>query len=333
MRNHSSGSEPSPCPLLAQASGPKISGNLIKGWNGSAWLLQDTLIGLQDCWWQLSANSTIVAYQTANPTSFLCCVVGSASLLSASAIFWRLAIAGRVQSWGIWAAPSQTWSTVMQVQKLIRPTSLLAEASAISRGSLVWLDKRPLIRISRRSPSQPPWQSRGGRAAHFASPWHHGASRVAVSPPNTALVNTHCIAARPGRRLDCDATSHPLRRACNINDVDAPPPLCPTILILQLFSSHSSSPLPLPLLLPPRRPLPASIPTPPTRRRHGAPHHRICGGCSRRPLWRRPRRPRHRRQGPERWRAAGHPPLPRRGHCVSGNAGGPWRVGGGAEER
>jgi len=78
-------------PLQAQASGPKISGNLIVGCNGSAWPLQDTLIGLQDYWRQLSANSTIVACRTANPTSFLCCVVGSACLLSATAIFWRLA--------------------------------------------------------------------------------------------------------------------------------------------------------------------------------------------------------------------------------------------------
>jgi len=36
MRNHRSGPEPSPCPLQAQASGPKISGNLILGCNGSA---------------------------------------------------------------------------------------------------------------------------------------------------------------------------------------------------------------------------------------------------------------------------------------------------------
>ena len=36
MRNHRSGPEPSPCPLQAQASGPKISGNLIVGCNGSA---------------------------------------------------------------------------------------------------------------------------------------------------------------------------------------------------------------------------------------------------------------------------------------------------------
>jgi len=36
MRNHRSVSEPSPCPLQAQASGSKISGNLIVGCNGSA---------------------------------------------------------------------------------------------------------------------------------------------------------------------------------------------------------------------------------------------------------------------------------------------------------
>jgi len=47
---------------------------------------------LQDYWRQLSANSSIVACRTANPTSFLRPVVGSASLLSATAIFWRLAL-------------------------------------------------------------------------------------------------------------------------------------------------------------------------------------------------------------------------------------------------
>ena len=36
MTNHRSGPEPSPCPLQAQASGPKISVNLIVGCNGSA---------------------------------------------------------------------------------------------------------------------------------------------------------------------------------------------------------------------------------------------------------------------------------------------------------
>ena len=36
MRNHRSGPEPSPRHLQAQASGPKISGNLIEGCNGSA---------------------------------------------------------------------------------------------------------------------------------------------------------------------------------------------------------------------------------------------------------------------------------------------------------
>jgi len=36
ITNHKSGPEPSPCPLQAQASGPKISGNLIVGCNGSA---------------------------------------------------------------------------------------------------------------------------------------------------------------------------------------------------------------------------------------------------------------------------------------------------------
>jgi len=60
--------------------------------------LQDTLIALQDYWRQLSANSTIVACRTANPTSFLCDVVGSASLLSATAIFWRIAISSHAVS-------------------------------------------------------------------------------------------------------------------------------------------------------------------------------------------------------------------------------------------
>jgi len=50
------------------------------------------VIGFQDYWRQLSANSSIVACRTANPTSFLRPVVSSASLLSATAIFWRLAI-------------------------------------------------------------------------------------------------------------------------------------------------------------------------------------------------------------------------------------------------
>ena len=36
MRNHKSGPKPSPCPLQAEKSGPKISGNLIVGCNGSA---------------------------------------------------------------------------------------------------------------------------------------------------------------------------------------------------------------------------------------------------------------------------------------------------------
>jgi len=64
------------------------------GCNGSACLLQDAQIGLKDYWRQLSAKSTVVACRTANPTSFLCWAVGSASFLSAIAIFWRLAILG-----------------------------------------------------------------------------------------------------------------------------------------------------------------------------------------------------------------------------------------------
>jgi len=36
IRNHRSGPEPSPCPLQAQASSPRISGNLIVGCNASA---------------------------------------------------------------------------------------------------------------------------------------------------------------------------------------------------------------------------------------------------------------------------------------------------------
>jgi len=47
---------------------------------------------LRDYWRQLSAKSSIVVCRTANPTSFLRPVVGSASLLSGTAIFWRLAI-------------------------------------------------------------------------------------------------------------------------------------------------------------------------------------------------------------------------------------------------
>jgi len=71
VRNHRSGPEPGPCSLQAQARGPKISDNLIVGCKGSAGLLQDTLIGLQDYWRQLSANGLIEACRTANPTSFL----------------------------------------------------------------------------------------------------------------------------------------------------------------------------------------------------------------------------------------------------------------------
>jgi len=89
MQNHMSVPEPS---LQAQASGQRISGILIVGCNGSAWLLQHTLIGLQDYWRKLSANSLIVACRTAIPTSILRCVVGSTSLLFATAIFWRLAL-------------------------------------------------------------------------------------------------------------------------------------------------------------------------------------------------------------------------------------------------
>jgi len=107
MRNHRSGPEPSPCPLQAHASGPKISGNLIVGCNGSVRLLQDTVIGLQDYRRQLSANSSIVACRTANQTSFLRSVVGSASLLSATAIFWRLAIPTTFRIHKIWAHVSQ----------------------------------------------------------------------------------------------------------------------------------------------------------------------------------------------------------------------------------
>jgi len=92
MRNHRSCPKPSPCPLQDEASGPKISGDLIVGCNGSACLLQDTSIGVQEYWQQLSANSTIVACRTAHRTSFLCCVAGSASCLSATAIVERFAI-------------------------------------------------------------------------------------------------------------------------------------------------------------------------------------------------------------------------------------------------
>jgi len=121
MRNHRSGPEPSPCPLLAKASGLKILRNLIVGCNGSEWLLQDTLIGLQDYWRQLSDNSSIAARRTANPTSLLCDVVGSASLLSATAIFGRLAIAtwssSAPQIRHAWSAPlsagNRTWDIRM----------------------------------------------------------------------------------------------------------------------------------------------------------------------------------------------------------------------------
>ena len=51
--------------------------------------MQNTLIGLQDYWRQLSARSTIVARRTANPTAELCCVVAFASLLSATFIFFK----------------------------------------------------------------------------------------------------------------------------------------------------------------------------------------------------------------------------------------------------
>jgi len=62
------------------------------GCNDSAGLLQDTVIGLQDYWRQLSANTSILAGGTAIPNSFLRPVVGSASLLSATAMLWRLAL-------------------------------------------------------------------------------------------------------------------------------------------------------------------------------------------------------------------------------------------------
>jgi len=55
-----------------------------------------------------------VACRTANPTSFLCCVVGSASLLSTTAIFWRIAI----------SVPSMIWSLSRCVSHL---TVLLAD--------------------------------------------------------------------------------------------------------------------------------------------------------------------------------------------------------------
>jgi len=72
----------------------KISGNLIVNCSGFAWLVRDTVIGLLEYWRQHSANILIVACRTANPTSYLRCVVGSASLLCSTAIFWRLAISG-----------------------------------------------------------------------------------------------------------------------------------------------------------------------------------------------------------------------------------------------
>jgi len=62
------------------------------GCNGFAGLLHDTVICVQDYWRQISANISIMTCQTAYLTSFLRPVVRSASLLSATAIFWRLAI-------------------------------------------------------------------------------------------------------------------------------------------------------------------------------------------------------------------------------------------------
>ena len=87
MRNHRSGPEPSPCPLQAQASGPKILETFIVGCNGSVSLVQDTMIGLQDYWRHLSAKRSIVSCRTANRISSLPPVVDSASLLSGTAIF------------------------------------------------------------------------------------------------------------------------------------------------------------------------------------------------------------------------------------------------------
>jgi len=96
MRKHRSGPESSPCPFQAQASSTKISGNLIVGCRGSAGLLEDSVIPLKDYWRRLSANSSIGACRTANQTSFVRAVVGTASLLSATAIFWRSSMTGRI---------------------------------------------------------------------------------------------------------------------------------------------------------------------------------------------------------------------------------------------
>jgi len=57
-------------------------------------------ICLREYWREHSANSLIVACRTANPTSFLRCVVGSAFLLSVTDIFWRLAIPTTDNVWG-----------------------------------------------------------------------------------------------------------------------------------------------------------------------------------------------------------------------------------------
>jgi len=116
MRNHSSDPEPSPCPFQAQARGQNISESLIVGCTGSACFLQDTVIGMQDFWRQLSANSSIVARRTGKPTSFLRPVVATAALLSATAIFWSLAMGMEPLSWLI------RWFTAQCPQKL----SLLA---------------------------------------------------------------------------------------------------------------------------------------------------------------------------------------------------------------
>jgi len=64
---------------------------IIVGCKGSLWFLEHSGIGLQDYWRHLSANSSIVECGAANPTSFLRPVVGSASLLPATAFFWRIA--------------------------------------------------------------------------------------------------------------------------------------------------------------------------------------------------------------------------------------------------
>ena len=77
-------------PLLFRPKQAAQKSEEISSWVAMA--LHDTVMGLQDYWRQLSANCSIVACRTANSTPFLRPVVGSASFLSLTAMFWRFAI-------------------------------------------------------------------------------------------------------------------------------------------------------------------------------------------------------------------------------------------------